>query len=122
MHGSTGGGWKRNASASPRQLPTQPSSITAPPAGQPNQGLAIVADRNNTGTFSFRGTQTTQNTGTIYAKSGTLDVKGDSTVAIENSLVVVGDLTFSGTTGVFNSTYTLDKNVTVTPSGMHLSQ
>ena len=26
MHGSTGGGWKRNASASPRQLPTQPSS------------------------------------------------------------------------------------------------
>jgi hypothetical protein len=26
MHGSTGGGWKRNASASPRQSPTQPSS------------------------------------------------------------------------------------------------
>src|SRR5665647_1042531 len=26
MHGSTGGGWKRNASASPRQLPTQPTS------------------------------------------------------------------------------------------------
>src|SRR5665811_1113075 len=26
MHGSTGGGWKRNASASPRQLPTQPFS------------------------------------------------------------------------------------------------
>src|ERR1035437_9525987 len=28
MHGSTGGGWKRNASASPRQLPTQPTSDT----------------------------------------------------------------------------------------------
>src|SRR5450759_568548 len=26
MHGSTGGGWKRNAPASPRQLPTQPTS------------------------------------------------------------------------------------------------
>jgi len=26
MHGSTGGDWKRNAPASPRQLPTQPSS------------------------------------------------------------------------------------------------
>src|ERR1035437_5091424 len=29
MHGSTGGGWKRNASALPRQLPTQPRSIGA---------------------------------------------------------------------------------------------
>jgi len=28
MHGSTGGGWKRNAPASPRQLPTQPTSRT----------------------------------------------------------------------------------------------
>jgi len=28
MHGSTGGGWKRNAPASPRQLPTQPTSAT----------------------------------------------------------------------------------------------
>ena len=26
MHGSTGGGWKRNATASPRQSPTQPTS------------------------------------------------------------------------------------------------
>jgi len=26
MPGSTGGGWKRNATASPRQSPTQPSS------------------------------------------------------------------------------------------------
>lgn len=25
-HGSTGGGWKRNANASPRQSPTQPTS------------------------------------------------------------------------------------------------
>ncbi len=30
MHGSTGGGWKRNAPASPRQLPTQPSSVGSP--------------------------------------------------------------------------------------------
>ena len=113
MHGSTGGGWKRNASASPRQLPTQPSSITAPPAGQPNQGLAIVADRNNTGTFSFRGTQTTQNTGTIYAKSGTLDVRGNTAVLVPDSLVVVGDLTFSGTVPVFQSSYSSAKNVSV---------
>lgn len=29
MHGSTGGGWKRNANASPRQSPTQPHSWPA---------------------------------------------------------------------------------------------
>jgi hypothetical protein len=28
-HGSTGGDWKRNATASPRQPPTQPSSTTS---------------------------------------------------------------------------------------------
>jgi Flp pilus assembly protein TadG len=97
-------------------------TITAPAAGEANQGLAIVADRNNTATLSFRGSQTTQNTGTIYAKSGTLNVNGDSTVVISDSLVVVGDVTFSGTVGVFKSTYTQEKNVTVPPSNMHLSQ
>lgn len=97
-------------------------TITAPDAGEANAGLAIVSDRNNTATISFKGTAGTSNTGTIYAKSGTLDLRGGVDVAISNSLVVVGDVTASGSVGVFNSTYTLDKNVTVPPSNMHLSK
>lgn len=75
--------------------------------------MTIAADRNNTGTFSLRGTQTTQNTGTIYAKSGTLDVRGNTAVLVPDSLVVVGDVTFSGTVPVFQSSYSSAKNVPV---------
>jgi gluconate:H+ symporter, GntP family len=41
MHGSTGGGWKRNAPALPRQLPTQPTSGFIPPHPGP---LAAIAN------------------------------------------------------------------------------
>jgi len=47
MHGSTGGGWKRNAPALPRQLPTQPSSVRGQPPRRRNvasvMGWAVEA-------------------------------------------------------------------------------
>jgi hypothetical protein len=39
MPGSTGGGWKRNATASPRQSPTQPTSPNGRFAGSLEDAL-----------------------------------------------------------------------------------
>jgi Flp pilus assembly protein TadG len=100
--------------------------ITAPVAGQPNAGLAIVADRNlidpanNTPLLSFGGNGTA-NSGTIYAASGTLAYNGNGSLGT-NSLIVVNDISFAGSPSAFVSSYTQDKNVTVPPSLMHLSQ
>jgi len=43
MHGSTGGGWKRNAPASPRQLPTQPTSLRRPLIGRAAFGTLLAS-------------------------------------------------------------------------------
>ena len=52
MHGSTGGGWKRNASASPRQLPTQPTSLqvwSVPSRSVSSIGSALLFQRQMVG-------------------------------------------------------------------------
>jgi hypothetical protein len=94
--------------------------ITAPGAGQPNQGLAIVSDRNNTATLAFGGNGAA-NTGTIYAASGTLAYNGNGGLGTD-SLIDVGDFSFSGNPSAFVSTYTQAANVTVPSAGLHLSQ
>lgn len=96
-------------------------AITAPTTG-PTQGLAIVADRNNTATFSFRGNGAQNNTGTIYAKSGTLNYRGNGAGYALDSLMVVGNIDFSGNPSAFQSSYTQSANVAIASSDMHLSQ
>ena len=85
-----------------------------------NPGLAVVADRNNTATLAYGGNGTTS-TGTIYAARGTLQYNGNGALGT-NSLIVVNDFSFAGSPSAFVSSYTQDKNVTVPPSSMHLSQ
>lgn len=103
-------------------------SITAPTSGptpgttQGTKGLAIVADRNNTATHTFRGNGTQANSGTIYALSGTLDMRGNGAVNNTDSLVVVKDLSFSGSNAAFQSSYTQAANVEIPASNMHLSE
>jgi len=94
--------------------------VSGPTAGHPEvAGLAIVADRNNTATFSLRGNGTTSS-GTIYLSSGTVDFRGNVGGAY-NSQVVVGDIRFDGTV-----TLTLNAaaggGAQVRPIGLHLSQ
>ena len=72
--------------------------ITAPTSG-PTKGLAAVSDRNNTSEFGWRGNGTNTNTGTVYAKSGTFDYRGNGAGIFDDSLIVVGDLDFSGNNG-----------------------
>lgn len=94
--------------------------ITAPPPSAPdNVGLAIVADRFNTNTFSWRGNGGAAS-GTIYAASGILDYRGNGGGTLD-ALVVVKNMSFSGTNSNFTSTYSQAKNVIIPPD-VHLSQ
>jgi Flp pilus assembly protein TadG len=97
-------------------------TITAPSAGQANAGLAIVADRNNTATFSFRGNGAQTNSGTIYAASGTLDIRGNGAANNLNSLVVVKDFSFSGSNAALTSAYAQSANVAIDSGDLHLSE
>jgi len=95
-------------------------TITAPTSG-PTQGISIMADRNNTQTFGFRGNGGASS-GTIYAASGTFDYRGNGTGAALDSLIVVGDLTFSGNNATLSSSYTQEKNAGLPPAAPYLSR
>jgi hypothetical protein len=95
--------------------------ITAPTTG-PLSGLAIVSDRNNTATLGWRGNGALQSTGTIYLKSGTLNYRGNGAELATDSLIVVGNLDFSGNPSAFRSQYTVSKNVILPPGALNLSE
>jgi hypothetical protein len=97
-------------------------SIQAPTTG-PTAGLALISDRNSTSTLSYRGNGTTANTGTVYAKSGTLDYRGNGTGIYDDSMIVVNDITFSGSNGLLQVTYTTNNNAPFpTQTTMSLTQ
>ena len=87
--------------------------ISAPTSG-PTKGLAILSDRENRGTFDFRGggggATETESVGTIYAKSGTLNYRGNTQGLSLDAMVVVGDLTFDGNPSSFDVRYDEDMN------------
>jgi hypothetical protein len=97
--------------------------LTAPTAAQcttqasvcPYVGLTIFADRENTNTFTFRGNGTNENgsatgsSGTIYIKSGVLDLRGNGyTLA---SQIVSGYITMQGSPSGITVAYDQSKNV-----------
>ena len=94
--------------------------FTAPTSG-PTAGLAIIASRNNDATFTYRGTATETSTGTIYIKSGTLDFRGTSGTTKLDSLVVTGNITFSGQAPV-DIRYTENLNASVSPTNLRLTR
>jgi Flp pilus assembly protein TadG len=96
-------------------------NIIAPTSG-PNQGLAIVADRNNAATLKFGGNGTQNNSGTIYAKSATLHYNGNGAGNPMNALIVVGSFSFDGNPSSFVSTFTKSANVQNLPITLHLSR
>lgn len=95
--------------------------FTAPVTG-PTAGLAMVSDRNNTATLGWRGNGAVRSSGTIYAKSGTLDYRGNGAGAAMDSLVVVGDLQFSGAPSGFSLVYDDAANVDLPPGSMNLTR
>lgn len=94
--------------------------FSAPSSGD-TAGLALVADRKNTSTFSYRGTSNQTSTGSIYLKSGTLDFRGTSGTTKLDSLVVTGSISFSGQAPVVIN-YTESVNVPTPAVNMRLTQ
>ena len=97
------------------------TSRSAPRASGPTAGLAIIASRNNDATFTYRGTSNQTSTGTIYLKSGTLDFRGTSGTTKLDSLVVTGNISFSGQAPV-DIRYTESLNGSVSPGNLRLSR
>lgn len=52
--------------------------------------------------------------GTVYAQTGTLDYRGNGAGIYDDSLIVVGDLEFSGNNGLLQVAYTSANNAPVT--------
>ena len=96
-------------------------NITAPTTGS-LAGLAVVADRNNAATQSWRGNGAVASSGTIYLAGGTLDYRGNGSGLALDSLVVVEDMSFSGNPSAFSTLYTQSSNVQLPAGAINLTQ
>lgn len=99
-------------------------SVTAPltTVNKGIPGVAILADRNYSGMFSFRGNPVGGLTGTIYMKSGTLDIRGNGDTTTATSLIVVEDMTFSGTNATLKINYLQSANIPIPPTSPRLTE
>lgn len=86
--------------------------------------VAVAFDRNNAATVRMVGNGLLNVTGSIYLKSGTLDMRGNGCTAQTNinSLIVVDDLAFSGANACLDSDYTLNANYQVPPGDPALDE
>jgi len=91
---------------------------TAPASGL-YKGLSIFADRTNTSTISWSSSSATTFTGTIYAATGGLVLSSLAGTLQLNSLVVVGGLRISSTSGTSLS-YSASQNAAITPPDLRL--
>lgn len=93
--------------------PTE-AQCTTDPRTCPYQGVAIFADRNNTSQFTFRGNGTnesgsqTGSSGTIYMRSGTLDLRGNGYTLV--SQIITGRITMEGNPSGITVAYDLSRN------------
>jgi len=92
------------------------------PTTPPLEGLAIVFDRDNNDTLRVVGTAGNGITGTIYARSATLQMNGNGCTSSLDSMVVVKDLTMNGDPACLTSRYTQARNAVLPPRDLHLSR
>lgn len=88
-------------------------AVTAPTSG-PLQGLSIVYDRMNTSDLVFKGNGG-GSSGTIYALSSKFAYAGNGGGAGMDSLIVAGDLGFSGNNATLDTKYSPWLNVPLPP-------
>lgn len=94
---------------------------TVAPTSGPLAGLALVADRGNTATFSFTGNGHLGTIGTIYLPAATLELKGNGCTDLA-ALVVIKDFHMAGNPSCLNTTFDPNQNFTPSPTDMHLTK
>ncbi len=111
--GETGAGIKTTGNGAKKDIDNGSMRLTAPTSGT-YKGLTIFSDRNNASALTFRGNGSNESgpqsgsSGTIYAKAGTLDLRGNGyTLA---SMVVVNNFTMKGNPSAVTLAYDLSKN------------
>lgn len=87
--------------------------VSAPVSG-PQQGLSVVYDRMNTSDLVFKGNGA-GSSGTIYALRSKFVYTGNGGGAGMDSLIVAGDLGFSGNNATLDTRYTPSLNVPLPP-------
>jgi hypothetical protein len=98
--------------------PPTAAQCTSDAAVCPYVGLTLFADRDNTSTWTFRGNGTNESggtsgsAGTIYLKSGTLDLRGNGYTL--SSMVIVGKVAMDGNPSGVTIAYDQDQNVPLT--------
>jgi Flp pilus assembly protein TadG len=96
-------------------------SITiTPPTSGPLQGVSIAYDRNNTRDLRLTGNGVAGMKGTIYARSGTLEMDGNGCTAT-NAAVVVNDIEMNGNPSCISVVADTSSPVPP-PAGLHLDQ
>ena len=76
-------------------------NLSAPTSGA-YQGVTVFYDRNNSAGLSIVGNGS-QLSGTVYAKSATMTITGNSGNMADNSLIVVDQFFFNGNTGFIDN-------------------
>jgi hypothetical protein len=97
------------------------TAATSSPTNGAVAGLAVVADRLWSGTFSFQGGGGGGTTkGSMYLRSGTLSYGGNTQAQSLDSLVVVNDIAMNGNPATYALTYNGANNIRLDATGLHL--
>ncbi|MEO7839330.1 MAG: Tad domain-containing protein [Anaerolineales bacterium] len=87
----------------------------------PYQGLSIYMDRNNTGSYSMNGSGGSSFTGTIYAPSSTVTVRGSGGTFVVDSRIICSTAEFTGA-GNLNLIFNPANNYNPSAPEIELSQ
>jgi hypothetical protein len=93
----------------------------SPPTSGPLKGVSIVYDRNNNRELRFTGNGMAGMKGTIYLRSGTLEMNGNGCSAT-NAAVVVNDIEMSGNPPCVWVVADQSNSPDPPPAGLHLDQ
>ena len=99
---------------------TAPYAATDPLVDDELYGYSVVYDRYNNADIFLAGNGSQSLTGTIYALSAAMVNRGNGCSTVTTSIVVVGDVSFSGVNSCFTAVFDSSKNVRPSDGGRGL--